>query len=49
MQFYLFHPCELVVFDRYQKSAILASLHFAKVLIARCATTFGKVDYYDYQ
>ena len=26
-----------------------ASLHFAKVLIARRATTFGKVDYSDYQ
>ena len=25
------------------------SLHFAKVLIARRATTFGKVDYSDYQ
>jgi len=28
---------------------IVASLHFAKVLIARRATTFGKVDYSDYQ
>ena len=28
---------------------IFASLHFAKVLIARRATTFGKVDYPDYQ
>ena len=27
----------------------LASLHFAKVLIARRATTFAKVDYSDYQ
>ena len=26
-----------------------ASLHFAKVLIARRATTFGKVDYSNYQ
>ena len=26
-----------------------ASLHFAKVLIARRATTFGKVDCSDYQ
>ncbi|MEB3041523.1 hypothetical protein [Capnocytophaga gingivalis] len=26
-----------------------ASLHFAKVLIARRATTFGKVDYSDNQ
>ena len=26
-----------------------ASLHFAKVLIARRAMTFGKVDYSDYQ
>ena len=26
-----------------------ASLHFAKVSIARRATTFGKVDYFDYQ
>ena len=49
MQFYLSHSCELIVFDRYQKSAILAPLHFAKVLIARRATTFGKVDYSDYQ
>ena len=32
-----------------KKGAILAPLHFAKVLIARRATTFGKVDYYDYQ
>ena len=49
MQFYLFHSCELIVFAHCQKSAILAPLHFAKVLIARRATTFGKVDYYDYQ
>jgi len=28
---------------------IFASLHFAKVLIAGRATTFGKVDYSDYQ
>jgi len=26
-----------------------APLHFAKVLIARRATTFSKVDYSDYQ
>jgi len=26
-----------------------ASLHFAKVLVAGRATTFGKVDYSDYQ
>ena len=28
---------------------MLASLHFAKVLIACRATTFAKVDYSDYQ
>ena len=28
---------------------IFTSLHFAKVLIARRTTTFGKVDYSDYQ